>query len=71
VDWNRLVEQVVSAVVFGAVGVLLLLVSFRVLRAVLPFSVAKEISEDHNVALAIVLGAGVLGLAIVVAVALA
>jgi putative membrane protein len=70
-NWDRILEQVVSAVVFGGIGVLLFLVAFRIMRGALPFSIAKEIAEDQNVALAIVVGAGMLGLALIVAVAVA
>ena len=71
VDWNRIVTQLVSALVFGAAGVLLFLVSFRLLRSVLPFSIAKEIAEDQNIALAIVLGAAMIAIGTIVSVAIA
>jgi uncharacterized membrane protein YjfL (UPF0719 family) len=71
VDWNRLVQQLLAAVLFGLTGVVLFLASFRLLRGVVPFSISKEIAEDQNVALAIVIGAAMIGLAIIVAVAVA
>jgi uncharacterized membrane protein YjfL (UPF0719 family) len=70
-DWNRVITQLVSALVFGALGVLLFLVSFRLLRSVLPFSIAKEIAEDQNIALAIVLGAAMIAIGTIVSVAIA
>jgi len=70
-DWNRVITQLVSALVFGAAGVLLFLVSFRLLRSVLPFSIAKEIAEDQNIALAIVLGAAMIAIGTIVSVAIA
>jgi putative membrane protein len=69
-DWNRIVTQLVSALIFGAAGVLLFLASFRVLRSVVPFSIGKEIAEDQNLALAILLGAAMIAIGIIVAVAI-
>ena len=70
-DWNRILTQVVSALIFGGAGVLLFLLSFRLLRSVLPFSVAKEIAEDQNLALAILLGAAMIAIGIIVSTAIA
>jgi uncharacterized membrane protein YjfL (UPF0719 family) len=49
-------------VVFGA--------AFWVTTRVAPFSIRKEIEEDHNTALAIILGAGIVGIAIIIAAAI-
>jgi putative membrane protein len=70
-DWDRILTQLVSALVFGAAGVLLLLASFRLLRSVVPFSIAKEIAEDQNLALAILLGAAMIAIGIIVSTAIA
>jgi uncharacterized membrane protein YjfL (UPF0719 family) len=69
-DWNRIVAQLVSALLFGSAGVLLLLLSFRLLRSVVPFSISKEIAEDQNLALAILLGCATIAIGIIVAVAI-
>jgi uncharacterized membrane protein YjfL (UPF0719 family) len=69
-DFERIVGQLVSALLFGGVGVVLLLLSFRLLRSVVPFSISKEISEDQNLALAILLGCATIAIGIIVAVAI-
>ncbi len=49
-------------VVFGAAFLIVVLVS--------PFSVKKEIEEDHNTALAIIIGAMIIGIAMIIAAAI-
>jgi uncharacterized membrane protein YjfL (UPF0719 family) len=70
-NWNDLGEHLVAAAIFGAVGIVLFLVALWVLRKTLPFSVEKEIAQDQNVALGIVMGAMLLGLAVIIAVSIA
>lgn len=69
-DFGHLAWGVTQTAVFGVLGIALFVVALKVIRASLPFSVDKEIAEDHNVALGIVMGAILLGLAIIVAVAI-
>ena len=66
-DWmsthlRPLVDSIVGTVVLG--------LSFYVIEKVLPFSMRKEIAEDHNVSLGIILGAFVIGLSIIIAAAI-
>ncbi len=63
-------QGAVASVVFTALGVVMLWLAFTVLNRVLPFSLRKEIEEDQNIALGIVLGAIILGIAIIVAAAI-
>jgi putative membrane protein len=51
----------------GAIAIAMLLLAVRLMERFLPFSVRHEIEEDHNVAAAIVMGAIILGLAMVIA----
>jgi uncharacterized membrane protein YjfL (UPF0719 family) len=68
-DWSRLVQQVVDTVIFGVLGIVLFAVAAKTIKAVVPFSLTKEIAEDQNVALGVVMGSIMLGLAIIVAAA--
>ncbi|MDW8363884.1 MAG: DUF350 domain-containing protein [Myxococcales bacterium] len=67
--WGALLHGLVVSVLFALVGLVLFGASFFVATRVLPFSVRKEIEEDHNVALALVLGAVNVGLGLIVAAA--
>jgi uncharacterized membrane protein YjfL (UPF0719 family) len=65
-DWSHVTQQLLAAVVFGGAGILLFLAAFWVATKVVPFSIRKEIEEDHNVAFAVLMGSVLLGLALVV-----
>jgi putative membrane protein len=75
VNWNEMFEGLLShlaaAVLFGALGVGLFLLALKLIVKVSPFSIRKEIEEDHNIALAILVGSVFLGLALIVAAAIA
>jgi uncharacterized membrane protein YjfL (UPF0719 family) len=68
-DLNHLLQQILATAVFAVIGVVLLGGAMKVMQKLLPFSLAKEIGEDQNTALAILMGSIVIGLAIVVAAA--
>ena len=71
-DWmSSHARPLVDSIVYSIVGTVVLGLSFYVIEKVLPFSMRKEIAEDHNVALGIILGAFVIGLSIIIAAAIA
>ncbi len=69
-NWDVLFEHLVAALVFGTLGVAMFAVALKVIVKVSPFSVSKEIAEDQNMALAIVLASIFVGLAIILAVSI-
>jgi len=70
-DWmSTHARPLVDSIVYSIVGTLVLGLSFYVIEKVLPFSMRKEIAEDHNVSLGIILGAFVIGLSIIIAAAI-
>ena len=60
--WRLLID----ASIFGVVGIVLLIVGYYVWELVTPYNVRKELQENKNVAVAIVVAAFILGMAIVV-----
>jgi len=64
------VKAVFDSVLYSVLGCVVLLGSFWVIEKVLPFSIAKEIAEDQNVGLGIILGAFVIGISIIIAAAI-
>jgi uncharacterized membrane protein YjfL (UPF0719 family) len=68
-DMEQLLRHVGAATIYALLGVVIFAGAFKVMVAMAPFSVKKEIGEDQNVALAIVMGSVILGLAVVVAAA--
>ena len=64
-DWWALHgHQVTSTVVFSVLGIF-----FAILPKLLPFSLKKEMEEDQNTALGIVLGSIIIAMAIIIAAA--
>ncbi len=56
--------------IFVLIGLIVFAIAFLIVVIVSPFSVKKEIEEDQNVALAIIIGALILGIAIIIAAAI-
>ncbi|MEW5855208.1 MAG: DUF350 domain-containing protein [Myxococcota bacterium] len=67
---DALVNSLVQALGFSLVGVVVFLVAFWLMTMVSPFSIKKEIEEDQNTALAILMASVILGLAWIVAAAI-
>lgn len=63
------VSNVVNAVVYAAIGIVIFAVSFLILDKATPYNLWKEIVQEHNVALAILLGAMSLGICVIIAAA--
>jgi uncharacterized membrane protein YjfL (UPF0719 family) len=63
---EHLVQAIIQSVLFSVIGVVVFGCSFVAVAKMLPFSVRKEIEEDQNTALGIMLGAVILGLSIII-----
>jgi putative membrane protein len=60
----------VTTAIFTAFGLLVFAIAYVIILKATPFSVRKEIEEDQNVALAVVIGAIIIGIAIIIAAAI-
>jgi uncharacterized membrane protein YjfL (UPF0719 family) len=67
INWEPFVKALVASIVYSLIGIVMFAVSFIVIRLVTPFSLRKEIEEDQNTALAILIGSVILGLSIIIA----
>jgi putative membrane protein len=67
---DTLVANLVAAVVFAVLGIAVFVGAFVLLDRLTPYRLWKEIIDDHNTALAILIGAIALGLSIIVAAAI-
>ncbi len=67
---GKLWTHLLAAVLFSLVGVAVLAVCFKLMNKFSPFSLKKEIEEDQNVALAIIMGAVIIGMSIIIAAAI-
>ena len=64
---NQMLHQLLVAAVFSIMGLVLCGLVWLVLVKVLPFSLRKEMEDDQNIALGIVLGCLILGISIIIA----
>ena len=62
--------HLLAAVVFAVIGIAVLGVCFWLMKKLAPFSIAKEIEQDQNTALAIVMGSVIIGISIIIAAAI-
>ena len=61
-DWlSQHTRPIVDSLLYSVLGTIVLLAAFAFIERVLPFSLRKEVAEDQNVALGIILGAFILG----------
>ena len=67
---GKLWMHLLAAVLFSLVGVAVLAVCFKLMNKLSPFSLKKEIEEDQNVALAVIMGAVIIGMSIIIAAAI-
>lgn len=63
-------NSIVSALLFSAMGLLLFGLAFFVIVKVSPFSIRKEIEEDQNTSLGIIIGAVIIGISLIISAAI-
>ena len=66
---DPLARLVITTLVFSIIGILLFALAFWIIVKSAPFSVRKELEEDQNVALGIVIGSVIIGIALIVSAA--
>ena len=64
-----LLPVVITTLVFVIIGLIIFALAFLIIAKAAPFSVRKEIEEDQNIALAIVIASVILGSALIIAAA--
>jgi uncharacterized membrane protein YjfL (UPF0719 family) len=69
-QFGQLGQALVATLAFAVVGLLVFLIAFGIIVRVTPFSIRKEIEEDHNVSLAILIAAVIIGISLVIAAAI-
>ena len=65
-EMDMLWHHLLLAIVFSVVGVVVFAISLVVIEKITPFSIVKEIGEEHNMAVAIVVAGIVLGISIII-----
>ncbi|MEM9463180.1 MAG: DUF350 domain-containing protein [Myxococcota bacterium] len=62
-------ESIISALIYSLIGIVLFAVAFLVIVKIAPFSIRKEIEEDQNTSLGIIIGAVILGISLIISAA--
>lgn len=68
VKLDQLLEVLVTTLIFVSIGLIFFCVAYAILSRI--FHIHKEIEEDHNTALGVVIGSIMIGLAIIIAAAI-
>ncbi|MEM7605656.1 MAG: DUF350 domain-containing protein [Myxococcota bacterium] len=63
---TEILNAALAAVVFSVIGLVFFGIAFLLITKLAPFSVRKEIEEDQNTALGIVIGSIIIGIAMIV-----
>jgi len=63
-------NALLNAILYAALGIVVFVLAFVAIDRMTPYNLWKEIIDDHNTALAIVVGAMSLGVCIIIAAAI-
>jgi putative membrane protein len=66
---GNLLEALVASALFAAVGLAVFLLAFWLITKITPFSIRKEIEEDQNTALGIIIAGVIIGVSLIIAAA--
>ncbi|MDA8746128.1 DUF350 domain-containing protein [Rubripirellula amarantea] len=69
-SWEMLGQHLVAALIFSFVGVIVFFGSLLLMEKLTPFSIIKEIGEEHNTAVAMIVSAIVIGISLIIAAAI-
>ena len=65
-NWEVLLRQLLETVIFSLLGLAVCTAFFFVLVRVCPFSIRKEIEQDQNISLGLIIGAAIIGIAMII-----
>ena len=66
---ENLGEAAISTAVFAGIGLAVFGIAFWLMTKLAPFSIKKEIEEDQNVALAVIMAGVLIGISLIIAAA--
>ncbi len=67
---DGLLGNLISTAVYATVGLVFFGIAFLIFSKIMPFSVRKEIEEDQNTSLGVIIGAMLIGISIIIAAAI-
>jgi putative membrane protein len=66
-DWGSLLHGVIDTAIYSFVGIVMMGIGILLFILIAPFSVKKEIEDDQNISLGLMMGAVIIGIAIIIA----
>ena len=66
---DNLAEAAVSSAVFAAIGLIVFAIAWWIMVKIAPFSIKKEIEDDQNIALGVIMAGVIIGIALIIAAA--
>lgn len=70
VKLEELLPVIETTVIFVAIGLIVFAMAFLIVVLVTPFSVKKEIEDDQNISLAVIIGSVIIGIAMIISAAI-
>ncbi len=70
VKLDELMPVLETTIIFVAIGLIVFALAFLIVVLVAPFSVKKEIEDDQNTSLAIIIGSVIIGVAMIISAAI-
>ena len=67
---SQMGDAVVSSAAFAGIGLLVFAIAFVLIVKLCPFSVRKEIEEDQNISLGIIMAGVFIGISLIIAAAI-
>lgn len=68
--WETQQGHMIASIVYSLIGVGIFAVAFLLMERITPFSIRKELAEDDNVAVGIVMASIVIGLSLIISAAI-
>ena len=66
-NWSNYFYGILDTGIYSLFGIVMMIIGFLVIIIISPFSIKKEIGEDQNTALGIIIGSVILGISIIIA----
>jgi len=70
VPMNQMTDLIIETLAFTLIGLILFAIAFWIIVKVSPFSIRKELEDDQNIALGIVIASVIVGIALIVSAAI-
>lgn len=68
---DSLLKGILGTILYSILGIVMCIIGYKVIDWLIPGKLGKQIGEDRNMAVAIVAGAMILGICIIIAAAIA